>query len=92
MRDNGSVTNIYATGRVSGAVNRSGLEGHISSAASLNGASAVTNSYWGISNRGQTSTADSGAVGKTTRNLQIVTSYTGIYANLDRVAGNDAPW
>ncbi len=57
----------------------------------------ITASYWDTSTSGQTTSAGgSGVTGKTTRQLQSVTSYTGIYSawnnNLDGVTGNDDPW
>ena len=94
-RASGSVAHSYATGRVSGTVNAGGLEGAASAAALTSVGSTVTNSYWDISTSGVTNTAAGGA-GKTTRQLQTPTGYTGIYANwnanLDGVTGNDDPW
>ncbi len=94
-RASGSVAHSYATGRVSGTVNAGGLEGAVSAAALASAGSTVTNSYWDISTSGVTNTAAGGA-GKTTRQLQTPTGYTGIYANwnanLDGVTGNDDPW
>ena len=96
-RHNGSVTNSYATGRVnrsSGtATTIGGLIGSNRAAAS----GSVSNSYYDTSTSGQTTSAGgSGVVGKTTRQLQTPTGYTGIYANwnanLDGVTGNDNPW
>ena len=90
-----SVTNSYATGRVvrsSGtATTIGGLIGNVG------GSGTATNSYWDTSTSGQTTSAGgSGVVGKTTRQLQTPTDYTGIYANwntnLDGVTGNDDPW
>ncbi len=89
-----SVTNSYSTGRVSRssgtATTIGGLIGNVA-------AGTVTASYWDTSTSGQTTSAGgSGAVGKTTRQLQTPTGYTGIYANwnanLDGVTGNDDPW
>ena len=93
----GSITNSYSTGRVTSAgSNVGGLIG-----GALVGA---TNSYWGTSTSGQTTSAGgSGVVGKTTRQLQTPTGYTGIYANWntnldgdtttgDAMTGNDNPW
>ena len=96
-RYDGSVTNSYATGRVnrsSGtATSIGGLIGDSRAVAS----GTVSNSYWDTSTSGQsTSAGGSGVVGKTTRQLQTPTGYTGIYANwntnLDGVTGNDDPW
>ena len=96
-RHNGSVTNSYATGRVnrsSGtATTIGGLIGSNRAAAS----GSVSNSYYDTSTSGQTTSAGgSGVTGKTTRQLQTPTGYTGIYANwntnLDGVTGNDNPW
>ncbi len=89
-----SVTNSYSTGRVSrssgSATTVGGLIGQVS-------AGSVTASYWDTSTSGQTTSAGgSGVTGKTTRQLQTPTGYTGIYANwnanLDGVTGNDDPW
>ena len=90
-----SVTNSYATGRVArssgSATTIGGLIGNAISSPT------VTASYWDTSTSGQTTSAGgSGVVGKTTRQLQTPTGYTGIYANwntdLDGVTGNDDPW
>ena len=97
----GSVTNSYSTGRVnrsSGtATNIGGLIGNVASGS-------LTASYWDTSTSGQsTSAGGSGAVGKTTRQLQTPTGYTGIYANWnidldnadadnDATTGKDDPW
>ena len=91
------ITNSYSTGRVTSAgSNVGGLIG-----GALVGA---TNSYWDTSTSGQTTSAGgSGATGKTTRELQTPTGYTGIYANWnanldgdtstgDAMTGNDNPW
>ena len=89
-----SITNSYSTGRVSrssgSATTIGGLIGQVT-------AGSVTASYWDTSTSGQsTSAGGSGVVGKTTRQLQTPTGYTGIYANwntnLDGVTGNDDPW
>ena len=95
----GSITNSYSTGRVTSAgSNVGGLIG-----GALGGAT-VTASYWDTSTSGQTTSADgSGVVGKTTRQLQTPTGYTGIYANWnidldnadadnDATTGKDNPW
>ncbi len=87
----GSVRDSYATGRVVGTFLIGGLIGNRHAAAT------ITNSYWDTSTSGQTTSAGgSGVVGKTTRQLQTPTGYTGIYANwnanLDGVTGNDDPW
>ena len=93
-RYNGSVTDSYATGRVSGSATTSGGLIGVSRAAA---SGSVSNSYWDTSTSGQTTSAGvSGVTGKTTRQLQTPTGYTGIYANwnanLDGVTGNDDPW
>ena len=101
-RNNGSVTNSYATGRVarsSGtATTIGGLIGDSRAAAS----GAISNSYYDTSTSGCVTggsdgcTTSAGGTGKTTRQLQTPTDYTGIYANwntnLDGVTGNDDPW
>ena len=98
----GNVTNSYSTGRV----NRS--SGSATSFGGLIGltrtVATTSNNYWDTSTSGQTASAGgSGVVGKTTRQLQSVTSYTGIYANWnidldnadsdnDATTGKDNPW
>ena len=96
-----SITNSYSTGRVSrasgSATTIGGLIGQVT-------AGSVTASYWDTSTSGQTTSAGgSGVVGKTTRQLQTPTGYTGIYANWnidldnadsdnDAATGKDDPW
>ncbi len=94
----GSVRDSYATGRVVGTFLIGGLIGNRHAAAT------VTASYWDTSTSGQTTSAGgSGVVGKTTRQLQTPTGYTGIYANWnidldnadsdnDAATGKDDPW
>ena len=87
-----TIANSYSTGRVTGGSNVGGLIGN-----RLSNAGAVTDSYWDTVSSGQSASAGgSGVVGKTPRELQTVTGYTGIYANwnanLDGEAGNDDPW
>ncbi len=105
-----SLTNSYSTGRVNRAsgtaTNIGGLIGSVVSGPT------VTASYWDTSTSGcvtggsdgcTTSAGGSGVVGKTTRELQTVTTYTGIYANWntdldnadsdnDATTGKDNPW
>ena len=98
---NGSITNSYSTGRVDGSSNVGGLLG-CSCASHTQSAS-----YWDTSASGRSNGigrvapgalpgSSAGVTGKTTRELQIVTTYTGIYSawnnNLDGVTGNDDPW
>ena len=99
---NGSITNSYSTGRVAPATNSGGFLG------GSGAAHTQSNNYWDTSTSGRSggigwvasvgvSPGSSGGVtGKTTRQLQTVTTYTGIYANwnnnLDGVTGNDDPW
>ena len=101
LQGSSSVTNSYSTGRVSrssgSATTIGGLMGRV-------GAGSVTASYWDTSTSGQTTSAGgSGVVGKTTRQLQTPTGYTGIYANWntdldnadsdnDVATGKDNPW
>ena len=104
-------TNSYATGllvRSGGNTGQVGaLVGYVAPAGSGRTAGTVSNSYYDIISSGCTTggsngcvdagtNVGSGAVGKTPRQLQTVTSYTGIFANwnanLDGVAGNDDPW
>ena len=88
----GSITNSYSSGAVSGGgANVRGLLGR-----GANGT--VTASYWDTTTSGRTTSAGgSGAVGRTTTQLQTPTGYTGIYAdwNLDLdnyQTGGDYPW
>ena len=97
-----NLTNSYSTGRVNRAsgtaTNIGGLIGSVVSGPT------VTASYWDTSTSGQsTSAGGSGAVGKTTRELQTPTGYTGIYASWnidldnadadnDATTGKDDPW
>ena len=99
---NGSITNSYSTGRVAPATNSGGFLGASGSSHTQ------ANNYWDTSTSGRSggigwvaSTgslqgSSAGVTGKTTRELQTVTTYTGIYANwnnnLDGVTGNDDPW
>ena len=104
-----TTTNSYATGRVvsENVASTGALVGYVAPAFQTNPAGTVSNSYYDIISSGCTTGATtkctsggtnvgSGVVGKTPRQLQTVTSYTGIYANwnanLDGVAGNDDPW
>ena len=99
----GNLTNSYSTGRINRA---SGTATSIGGLIGLKRAVATaSNSYYDTSTSGcvtggsdgcTTSAGGSGVVGKTTRQLQTPTGYTGIYANwntnLDGVTGNDDPW
>ena len=97
-----SITNSYSTGRVDPATNSGGFLG-------ASGAqNTQSNNYWDTSTSGRSGGigwvattgalpgSSGGVTGKTTRQLQSVTTYTGIYAswnnNLDGVTGNDDPW
>ena len=76
----------YATGSVMGSSHFGGLVGG-SSSTSLT--STITDSYWDTQTSGQQSSAGVAmSVGKTTSELQIPTSYTGIYENW----AADDPW
>ena len=93
-RGGDAITDTYSTGRV---VRSSGTDtrfGGLIGAAVPQSANNVSNSYWDTSTSGQTTSA--GGTGKTTRQLQTPTGYSGIYANwntnLDGVTGNDDPW
>ena len=99
---NGSITNSYSTGRVAPATNSGGFLG------GSGAAHTQSNNYWDTSTSGRSggigwvATAGAlpgssgGVTGKTTRELQTVIEYTGIYANwnnnLDGQSGNDDPW
>ena len=97
-----SVTNSYSTGRVDPANDSGGFLG-------ASGAdNTQSNNYWDTSASGRSGGigwvatggalpgSSGGVTGKTTRELQTVTTYTGIYsawnANLDGQSGNDDPW
>ena len=84
-----SVGYSYSTGAVSGTgTNIGGLIGTSSSSPT------ITASYWDTQTSNRASS--NGGSGQTTSALKTPTGYTGIYstwsANLDGVAGNDAPW
>ncbi len=96
-----SITNSYSTGRVDGSNDVGGFLGNSFAH------SAQSNNYWDTSASGRSNGigvvavgalpgSSAGVTGKTTRELQIVTTYTGIYSawnnNLDGVSGNDDPW
>ena len=86
------IISSYATGAVKGT--GSNVGGLVGSDGSGPYRGTATNSYWDTGTTGQSISA--AGTGKTTRELQSPTGYTGIYAtwnmNLDGVAGNDAPW
>ena len=100
-RGGDAITDTYSTGRV---VRSSGTDtrfGGLIGAAVPQSANNVSNSYWDTSTSGQTTSA--GGTGKTTRQLQTPTGYTGIYANWnidldnadadnDATTGKDDPW
>ena len=88
----GTITASYAIGAVRKGSKGGGLAG------SGNGSATVTHSYWDAGTTGGGTTSNTtGANGKTTRELQSPTGYTGIYANwnvdLDGNGVNDDdPW
>ncbi len=89
-RTQGSIVASWSAGRVDvAATHGGGLAG------SKSGTATVTNSYWDTGTSGW-STSAGGGTGKTTRDLQRPTGYSGIYANwnlnLDGNAGGDDPW
>ena len=72
----GTITASYATGRVTGSSDAGGLVGETSGG--------ITASYWDTQTTGQTSSAGSeDSAGKTTAELQMPTSASGIYATWD---------
>ncbi len=88
-----SIKNSYAYGAVtqSGSQHLGGLVGHSHSSAT------ITSSYWNTEVTTAAGTGTTGAVGKTTTQLQTPTTYTGIYATWDDsdiggTSANDAPW
>ena len=106
-QQSGSVTNSYSTGRV---VRSIGMETTIGGLiGSTFSSPTITDSYYDTSTSGCVTggsdgcTTSAGGTGKTTRQLQTVTSYTGIYANWntnldgdtttgEATTGNDNPW
>jgi len=89
-RTQGSIVASWSAGRVAvAATHGGGLAG------SKSGTATVTNSYWDTGTSGW-STSAGGGTGKTTRELQRLTGYNGIYANwnidTDGVTGGDDPW
>ena len=83
----GTVTAVYAAGRVDGGAT-GGLIG------TRDATAGATNSYWDTGASGQSGSA--GGTGRSTRDLQRPTGYSGIYQNwnlnLDGNAGGDDPW
>ena len=91
----GRITASYAAGLVTTEVNSNAAGGLIG----VGDGQATTDSYWDTGTTGQS--ASIGGVGKTTRELQTPTGYTGIYANWDLdidgdtttgEGGKDKPW
>ena len=95
----GAITNSYSTGRVT---RTSGTGTYIGGLIGYGSGNTITASYYDTDTSGCVSggangcTGSNGGTPKTTAELQNPTTYTGIYsawsANLDGVAGNDAPW
>ena len=87
----GMITASYARGRVT-ATGSGAAAGGLVGGNLRNGR--VVASYWDTTTSGQTGSA--GGTGQTTRALQSLSGYSGIYAswnlNLDGVAGGDNPW
>ena len=87
----GGVAASYALGPVAGGA--SGQSGGLVGRNDL-GDETYADSYWDTGTTGQTTSA--GGAGKTTRDLQRPTGYTGVYANwnlnLDGADGGDVPW
>ena len=85
-----TITASYATGAASGG-SAGGLVG------SVGNRSTITDGYWDTTTSSIADDSDTTSPeGKTTSDLQSVTSYTGIYANwdvnVDGTTGNDDPW
>ena len=108
-----SITNSYATGRVTRTGGTQPTFGGLIGYVTNPNVATVTASYWDTVSSGQsprstlshigdvtgtygTPTLEQQGAGKTPRELQTVTGYTGIFAdwnaNLDGVAGADDPW
>ncbi len=88
-----SIKNSYAYGAVtqSGTTHLGGLVGHNHTNAT------ITDSYWDTEVTTAAGVGTTGAVGKTTTQLQTPVDYTGIYATWDDsdiggTSANDAPW
>ncbi len=83
----GDITASWSAGRVD-STHGGGLMGTVGSGGT------VTDSYWDTGTSGWSTSG--GGTGKTTRDLQRPTGYSGIYANwnlnLDGVTGGDDPW
>ena len=84
----------YAAGAVAGETQVGGLTGRVSDILINSRSADFIDSYWDTEATGQPESP--GGLGKTTRELQAPSSYTGIYANwnldLDGVPGGDDPW
>ena len=100
----GSITNSYATGRVSSTGGHSTVGGLVGSVSQFFGGVTVTTSYYDSTTTGCVSggyngcTGSAGSAGgtsKATTQIQTPTGYTGDYsdwnANIDGVTGNDDP-
>jgi hypothetical protein len=74
---NGTLSNSYSTGSVSGSFNIGGLVGH-------NDGGNVTNSFWDTETSGQ-ATSD-GGTGKTTVEMKDITTFSGATWNITAVA------
>ncbi len=94
-----AITNSYSTGRVT---RTSGAGTYIGGLIGYGNGNTITASYYDTDTSGCVTggangcTTSSGGTAQTTSALQGPTAYTGIYsawnANLDGVAGDDAPW
>ena len=96
----GSISHSYSTGRVARSSGTATSIGGFAGASSNN----VTASYYDTSTSGCVTGSATGCTsgyggggvagitGKTTRELQTVTSYSGIFANWNANTGNDDPW
>ena len=94
-----AITNSYSTGRVT---RTSGTGPYIGGLIGYGSGNTITATYYDTDTSGCVTggsagcTTSSGGTPKTTAELQNPTGYTGIYsawsANLDGVAGDDAPW
>ena len=96
---NSVITNSYSTGRVT---RTSGAGPYIGGLIGYGSGNTITATYYDTDTSGCVTggangcTGSNGGTPKTTAELQNPTAYTGIYsawsANLDGVAGDDAPW
>jgi hypothetical protein len=80
MNDQGTVSNCYSTGNVTGDEGVGGLVG-------MNDQGTVSNSFWDVQTCGQT--GSDGGTGKTTAEMQDITTFTSAGWNIITVGNHD---